>query len=84
MNKKYISTREAAEIMGISRMAVVQKIQQGQIKAEKVGRSYMVDRDSLNVIYKEELTKEEKKQIEKAVKKTVKDFGEALKKLGSE
>lgn len=84
MNKKYISTREAAEIMGISRIAVVKKIQKGQIKAEKVGRSYMVDRDSLNVIYKEELTKEEKTQIEKAVKKTVKDFGEALKKLGNE
>lgn len=80
---EYISTSEAAEIMGISRIAVFKQIKKGKLKAQKVGRSYVIDRHSLGGIYKK-MTPKEEKEIEKAVKKVVKEFGPALKKLGSE
>ena len=34
-NKKYISTLELANLLGISRIAVFKKIQKGEIKAKK-------------------------------------------------
>ena len=38
--QKYISATETAKILGISRTAVFNKIQNGDIKAQKVGRNY--------------------------------------------
>lgn len=79
----YISTQEAAKIMGISRVAVFKKIKSGEIKAEKVGRVYIVDKNSLGGIY-QKITPKEEKEVQKAVNKVVKEFGPALKKLGKE
>ena len=39
-----ISVAEAAELLGISRIAVFKKIQKGQLPAVKMGRSYAIDR----------------------------------------
>lgn len=41
----YRSVRELAQELGISRIAVFKKIQKGQIKALKVGRSYLIPKD---------------------------------------
>lgn len=77
-----MSTTELAKIMGISRVAVYKKIKKGEIKATKVGRSYVIDKKDLG-IFKEELTRQEKEEINKAVKRVVKEYGETLKMLGS-
>lgn len=82
-NKNLISVKEAAEIMGYSRIHIVRLIHADKIKAKKVGRSYVIHRNSLGGIYKK-ITPQEEKIIEKAVRKVVKEFGPALKKLGSE
>lgn len=82
-DNNYISTSEAARIMGISRVAVFKKIKKGEIKAQKIGRNYVVDKRSLGSIY-QELTPAQKKKVVKAVRKTVKEYGEALKGLGRE
>lgn len=81
--KKLISTTEAAKIMGISRIAVFKQIKAGKIKAKKVGHSYIIDRNSLGGIYKK-ITSKEEKDIEKAVKKVIKEYKHALEKLGKE
>lgn len=81
--KELISTSEAAEIMGISRIAVFKQIKSGKIKAKKVGRSYIIDRSSLGGIYKK-ITPKEEKEVQKAVEKVIKDFKPALEKLGKE
>jgi len=84
MNEKdFISVNEAAQIMGISRVAVFKKIKSGEIKATKVGRAYIVNKKSLASIY-QDLTSVQKKKVEKAVERVVKEYGEALKKLGKE
>lgn len=83
-DKKYISATEAAKILGISRTAVFNKIQNGDIKADKVGRNYIIAHDELNKILGLELTDEKKKEIEESVEKTIKEYGEALRLLGKE
>ncbi len=82
-DKKFLSTAELAEILGISRVAVFKKIKKGEIKATKVGRNFIIDKKDLGGILGKTLTKKEKSEIEKAVKKTVKEYGETLKLLGT-
>lgn len=81
--KKFFSTTELAKILGISRIAVYKKIKKGQIKAIKVGRNFVIDKKDLGGIFKKELTKKGKSEIDRAVKKTVKEYGETLKLLGA-
>ncbi len=81
-SKNLISVKEATGIMGYSRMHIIRLIKSGKIKAKKIGRSYVIDRDSLGGIYKK-ITSHEEKEVIKAVNKIVKEFGPALKKLGN-
>lgn len=81
--KDYISTSEAAELLGISRVAVFKKIKSGQIKAEKFGRNYLIDKNSLGGIYKK-ITPKEEKEVSQALDKVIKEFGPTLEKLGKE
>jgi excisionase family DNA binding protein len=84
MDKKdFLSTSELAKILGISRIAVYKRIKAGKIKAKRIGRDFIIDKKDLGNILGRELTKEEKTEIEKAVKKTVEEYGETLKLLGS-
>ena len=83
-NKDFLSTTELAKMLGISRVAVFKKIKSGEIKATKVGRNFIIQKKDLGSIFGQDLTKEDKKGIEKAVKKTVREYGPALKMLGEE
>jgi len=82
---KFFSTTELAKILGVSRVTVFNKIKKGEIKATKVGRNFIINRKDLNnVLDTHVLNADEKKQIEKAVKKVVSEYGETLKLLGNE
>jgi excisionase family DNA binding protein len=78
-----ISVKEAAEITGYSRMHIVRLINDGKIIANKVGRSYVVDRNSLGGIFKK-ITPKEEKNIDHLMNKVIKDYGPALKRLSKE
>lgn len=82
--REYISTTEAAKILSISRIAVFKKIKNGQIKAQKVGQNYIIDKNQLLGIAGGFLSPERKKEIDEAVKKVVKEYGETLRLLGKE
>lgn len=84
MDKQLFSTIELAKILGISRIAVFKKIKSGEIKAKKVGRNFVISRSDLAEILGNTLSEEKKREIEKSVKKTVKEYGETLKLLGKE
>lgn len=83
MDKNMIGTTEAAKIMGISRIAVWKKINQGKLKAVKIGRNYVIDRRDLGGIYSE-MTPETEKTIDKTVDRIIKEYGDALNRLGKE
>lgn len=81
---KYISVAELAKMLGISRIAVFNKIKKGQIKAEKIGRSYAISMEDVLDITGGQLTENDKTEIKKAVEKVVKEYGDTLKLLGKE
>jgi len=84
MDKQLFSTIELAKILGISRIAVFKKIKSGEIKAKKVGRNFVINRSDLAEILGSALSEEKKREIEKSVRKTIKEYGETLKLLGKE
>jgi len=81
--KKFLSTTELAKILGISRIAVYKKIKQGKIKAQRIGRNFAIDDQEFNKILGKELSSKEKAEINKAVSRVIKEYGEALRLLGS-
>lgn len=81
---KYITIPQLAEILGLSRVAVFKKVKKGEIKAIKIGRNYAIPKNFIANIMGRTLNNEEKREIEKAVKKTVREYGEVLKLLSRE
>jgi excisionase family DNA binding protein len=83
-NKELITTAELAKILGISRITVFKRIKRGQIKAIRVGRNFVIPKDSLPEVLGQVLSKKNKREIETAVKKTVREYGQTLRLLGNE
>jgi len=83
MKKKYLSTVEAAKVLGISRIAVFKRIQKGQLPAEKIGGVYAIDPVVLG-LGGGEPSKKIKRKISRAIDRVFKEYGVALKKLGNE
>lgn len=46
-NKNFFSVAEAASVIGVSRVSVFLWIKNGRIKAERVGRNYIISHDEL-------------------------------------
>lgn len=84
MAKNQFSTTKVAKILGISRQAVLKKIASGEIKAEKIGRNYIINRGNLPIESGGELTEAKKEIINRAVRKTVREYGKTLRLLGKE
>ncbi|OGI64402.1 hypothetical protein A2733_01180 [Candidatus Nomurabacteria bacterium RIFCSPHIGHO2_01_FULL_40_20] len=85
--EKYVSVAELAKMLGISRIAVFNKIKKGQVPAEKIGRAYAIPMEFIrNKFFHDTgiLTEEKKKDIEQVVEKVIKEYGETLKLLGKE
>ena len=77
----YVTVPELARILGISRVAVYKKVKKGQIKAVRIGRAFAIPE---KYILGRTLGEEGKKEIDRAVKKTVREYGDVLKQLGRE
>ena len=84
VNEKYITIPQLAELLGLSRIEVYRRVRKGQIKAEKIGRMYVIKDNEVSHILGKKLTAKDKGQIEKTVKKAVKEYGEVLKRLSKE
>jgi excisionase family DNA binding protein len=82
--KKFLSTNELAKMLGISRVAVFKKIKKGEIKATKIGRNFIIDKNDLGGILGNALNLKQKTEIDNAVMKTIREYGETLKLLGKE
>lgn len=80
---EFISIQHLASILGISRIAVYKKVKKGQIKAIRIGRSFAIPRKYVDSILGKTLEDSQKKEIDAAVKKTVKEYGDTLKLLGN-
>lgn len=81
---KYYSIQEVANYLGLSRIAIYQRVKKGQIKAIRIGKNYAIPQNYINNHINAPLDDEEKKEIEKSVKRTVSEYGEVLRLLGKE
>ena len=81
--KQYISIPQLAEILGISRIAVYRKVKNGQIKAVRIGRNYAIPKKFISGLLGSELTAAHKRSLDRAIRRTVKEYGEVLIKLGN-
>ncbi len=70
---KFITPTQLAKMLGISRIAIHQKIKKGEIKAENVGDSakptYLIPKASLSPEIQNRIQKEQKKNTEKVLTK---------------
>ena len=75
---------ELAEILGVSRVAVFNKIRSGAIKAEKIGRNYVIPAEEIAAILGLFVSEKRRQEIDQSVERAVKEYGEALRRLGKE
>ena len=80
----YISIPELTKLLELSRIAVYHKVKSGKIKAIRVGRNYAISQKYIQEILGHELGVSEKQKIKDAVKRTVEEYGDVLKRLGKE
>jgi excisionase family DNA binding protein len=83
-NKEFLTVTELARLLGISRIAVFKKIKAGLINAKKYKNKYLIPSDEALKIQGKVLTAQQKRLIELAVKKVMKEYGDVILKLGNE
>ena len=81
--KKYLSIPQAAKKLGISRIALYKQVKKGTIKAIRIGRNYFIQENKI-MRSSRALGLNEKKQIERAVKRTIREYGDVLRRLADE
>jgi len=82
-DNKFITIPQLAKFLGLSRIAVYNKVKKGEIEAIKIGRNYAIPNKYIDDIIGKKLSAKRKKEIYKAVKKTVEEYGEVLKLLAN-
>ena len=82
--EKYITIPELAKLLGVSRIAIYNRVKKGDIPATKIGRTYVITDQTVAAILGRKVTAERKKRIDAAVEKTVREYGEVLRMLGKE
>jgi excisionase family DNA binding protein len=82
LRNDYYTTSELAGMLGVSRVTVFNMIKDGRLHAERVGKNYLVPKTALGI--NADTTEDRKQKISDAVKKTIKEYGEALKLLANE
>ena len=82
--ERYLTIPELAKLLGVSRIAIYNRVKKGQIPATKIGRTYIITDKTIANILGKEVTRSGKKRIDAAVRKTVREYGEVLKQLGKE
>lgn len=80
----YYTTTEAAKVLGVSRIAVFQKIKEGKIRAKKMGRNYLIPKEEILEAAGQVLSQKRREEIESGVDKVITEYGEVLRRLGKE
>jgi excisionase family DNA binding protein len=83
-DKRYVTIPELARLLGVSRIAIYNRVKKGQIPATKIGKTYVITDQTIAYILGKEVTRRGKNRIDAAVRKTVREYGEVLKQLGKE
>jgi excisionase family DNA binding protein len=83
-SRRFYSIAEMAALLGVSRIAIFKKVKSGAIHAEKVGRSYVIPKEEIAAALGQFVSDKRRKEIDESVKRTVKEYGDVLRRLGKE
>lgn len=83
-NKSLYSVAEVANLMHVSRIAVHKQIKAGRLPAEKIGRNYVVARADVEFAMGISVSPQRKEEIKRIVKKAVREYKIAFRRLGKE
>jgi excisionase family DNA binding protein len=83
-DKEFFSTTDLSRTLGVSRTAVFKKIKAGKIIAQKVGRNYVIPKSEFASALGQFVPERKKGDIEKTVKRIVREYEETLRLLGKE
>jgi len=84
LHQEGLTIPQLANRLGLSRVAVWNKVKRGEIPAAKVGRQYVISARDARVATGEELSPERKKWLQAAVDRVVREYGPVLKRLSRE
>jgi len=79
-----VTIPQLADRLGVSRIAVWNKVKKGEIPATRVGHQYVISARDAQIAAGEELTAEQEQWIEAAVDRVVRSYGPVLKRLSRE
>jgi len=82
--EKYITIPELAKLLGVSRIAIYNRVKKGLIPATRIGRNYVITDKTVADILGSQVSDHGKRQIDDAVHRTVREYGEVLKLLAKE
>lgn len=82
-SEEFYTAPQLAGLLGVSRVTIFKRIKSGKIKAIKVGRFFAIPKKDWSSVLNGELSKEQKKLIEKAVNKTTNEYGGTITMLGN-
>ncbi|MCX5801501.1 MAG: helix-turn-helix domain-containing protein [Candidatus Eisenbacteria bacterium] len=82
--EKYFTIPELAKLIGVSRIAIYNRVRKGQIRAMKIGKTYVITDRTLTDVLGKKTSGKGKKRIDAAVRRTVLEYGEVLKNLSRE
>jgi excisionase family DNA binding protein len=82
--ENFVTIPQLAKLLGLSRIAVYNRVKKGQIQAARIGRTYVITDEELSHILGDNVSEGRKKQIDAAVERTAREFGEVLKFLGDD
>lgn len=80
-DQEYYSIAEVAKLLGLSRVAVYNRVKTKALAAKRFGRSYYISADTVAALTQRTLTEDRREQIDHAVRKVVKEYGVTLKLL---
>ena len=75
---------QLAEAMGLSRVAVHRRVKKGQIRAKRIGHSYIISSEEVSRVLRTRLSAADRAKIDKAVRHVVAEYGQLLKRLSRE
>ncbi len=76
--KRWLTIPELARKMGLSRIAVYNRVKKGKIPAQKVAGRHIISKNDLPYIIGRKLTKEDKKRIDTVVNRAVAEYGKVF------
>ena len=82
--QNYITIPQLAKLLGVSRIAIYNRVRKGQIPAIKIGRDYAITDQTVAEILGRKVTDQGKKRIDDAVQRTVREYAETLNLLAKE